>query len=58
MGLARGESAMLCSEPTLHTRTAMLIIETLLPGVKFAVSTLSPDLYLIKCTGAGVMPPE
>mmetsp|Transcript_7216 Transcript_7216/g.15752 ORF Transcript_7216/g.15752 Transcript_7216/m.15752 type:complete len:378 (-) Transcript_7216:519-1652(-) len=58
MALAAGESRMLCSEPTLHTRTAMVIAEQVLPGAKFSVSTVTQDgrpgqLYMIRCKGAG-----
>lgn len=35
MALAGGTSRVRCSEPTLHTRTAMVVTEALLPGVKF-----------------------
>ncbi|PNG99891.1 RNA 3'-terminal phosphate cyclase [Tetrabaena socialis] len=35
MALAAGVSRVRCTEPTLHTRTAMVVAETLLPGVKF-----------------------
>ncbi|GFR48196.1 hypothetical protein Agub_g10013, partial [Astrephomene gubernaculifera] len=37
MALAAGVSRMRCSEPTLHTRTAMVVAEALLPGVKFVL---------------------
>lgn len=40
MALAQGTSKMLCGEPTLHTRTAMVVAETMLPGVKFTVKPL------------------
>ena len=38
MALAGGTSRMLCAEPTLHTRTAMVVAEQLLPGVKFRLT--------------------
>ncbi|EFJ50490.1 hypothetical protein VOLCADRAFT_80268 [Volvox carteri f. nagariensis] len=37
MALASGTSRVRCSEPTLHTRTAMVVAEQLLPGVKFVL---------------------
>ena len=62
MALAEGESRMLCTEPTLHTRTAMAVTEQMLPGVKFEVSVRTGKrqregggrLWLIKCRGAGI----
>ncbi|GBF96202.1 hypothetical protein Rsub_08747 [Raphidocelis subcapitata] len=70
MALARGTSHMLCGEPTLHARTAMVVAEAMLPGVKFSVSPVaahggggggggggegaSEALYLVECRGAGV----
>jgi RNA 3'-terminal phosphate cyclase (ATP) len=38
MALATGTSRMLCGEPTLHARTAMVVAEAMLPGVKFTVT--------------------
>lgn len=35
MALASGTSRMRCADPSLHTRTAMVVAEQLLPGVKF-----------------------
>ncbi|GIL60531.1 hypothetical protein Vafri_15083 [Volvox africanus] len=35
MALGSGTSRIRCTEPTLHTRTAMVVAEQLLPGVKF-----------------------
>ena len=58
---------MQCEEPTLHTRTAIAIAETLLPDAKFTVTVLqqggrqlqqqfqAPPLWLIHCQGAGVV---
>ena len=37
MALAEGESRMLCTEPTMHTRTAVAIVTQLLPGVTFSI---------------------
>lgn len=67
MVLASGVSRMVCAdEPTLHTRTAMVVAEQLLPGVKFTVKPIMQGttavvggaegrtLTLIECTGAGV----
>jgi hypothetical protein len=31
---------MLCCEPTMHTRTAIVVVEQLLPGAKFEISKL------------------
>ena len=67
MALARGTSWMVCAEPTLHTRTAMVVAEAMLPGVKFRVGPAtggdskggckggSGGLYLVECEGAGVV---
>ncbi|KAG2432756.1 hypothetical protein HYH02_012889 [Chlamydomonas schloesseri] len=38
MALGGGVSRMVCAEPTLHTRTAMVVAEQLLPGVKFTLT--------------------
>lgn len=56
MALANGRSRILCEEPSLHTRTAMVIAESLLPGLKFSVSKAqgSQQLYVIECEGAAV----
>ena len=56
MALADGESSMTCSEPTLHTRTAMVIAEKL-TGAKFTVRRPAPRLqepWTISCEGVGV----
>ncbi|KXZ54935.1 hypothetical protein GPECTOR_3g105 [Gonium pectorale] len=42
MALASGVSRMRCCEPSLHTRTAMVVAETLLPGVKFTLHRPAP----------------
>lgn len=58
MALAQGTSRMLCGEPSLHARTAMVIAETLLRshGVKFTVtpSNAGRKLFLVECKGAGL----
>ena len=62
MALAEGESRMLCTEPTMHTRTAMAVAEQMLPGAKFEVSVCKGKrqregggrLWLVKCRGAGI----
>ncbi|GAX77906.1 hypothetical protein CEUSTIGMA_g5348.t1 [Chlamydomonas eustigma] len=61
MALAEGESKMLCTEPTLHTRTAITVVEKMLPGVLFQVSTVynkrdknREPLWMIRCKGAGL----
>ncbi|PNW88984.1 hypothetical protein CHLRE_01g053288v5 [Chlamydomonas reinhardtii] len=38
MALGSGVSRLVCAEPTLHTRTAMVVAEQLLPGVKFTLT--------------------
>jgi hypothetical protein len=52
---------MLCAEPSLHCRTAMVVAERLLPGVRFSVAKAAPggqrqaggqQLYLVGCEGA------
>uniref|UniRef100_A0A383VKH4 Uncharacterized protein n=1 Tax=Tetradesmus obliquus TaxID=3088 RepID=A0A383VKH4_TETOB len=58
MALAGGSSSMLCSEPTLHTRTAIAVVQQLLPQVQFSISkqaagTCGKQLYIIRCQGAG-----
>jgi RNA 3'-terminal phosphate cyclase (ATP) len=57
MALVQGSSSMLCSEPTLHTRTAIAVVQQLLPQVQFSISTQpvgasGKQLYLIQCQGA------
>lgn len=63
MAMAEGTSSMLCNEPTLHTRTAIAVMQQLLPQVHFSISTQPADgsshtssqqLYLIECRGAGL----
>jgi hypothetical protein len=65
MALAGGTSRMLAGELSLHTRTAMVVAETLLAGrAKFTVTELVPgggggggeggELFLVECKGAGV----
>ena len=59
---------MLCAEPSLHARTAMVVAERLLPGVKFTVASRrqqglqggssaagasDQQLYMVECEGAG-----
>lgn len=58
MGLASGESSMLCTEPSLHTRTAIAIVQALLPDARFQVTTVQgrgsqQQLWMIRCHGAG-----
>lgn len=75
MALAQGRSSMLCSELTMHTRTAIAIAEQLLSAVHFSIRTLPVStgadsagssklaahdaqlLYLVECTGAGIVSP-
>lgn len=44
MALARGASSMLITEPTLHTRTAMVVAEALLPGARFTITPADPTM--------------
>lgn len=55
MALAEGESMVSCTEPTLHTRTAMVIAEQLTTA-KFAVQKPSGrnQCWQIHCQGAGL----
>lgn len=65
MALAKGTSRYLSSEPTLHTRTAMVLAESL-TGAKFTVKppnarsestgeAVSNSCWLVECTGAGIV---
>jgi RNA 3'-terminal phosphate cyclase (ATP) len=59
MALAAGSSSMLCNEPTLHTRTAIAVVQQLLPHAQFSISTQparadGKQLYMIQCQGAGL----
>jgi RNA 3'-terminal phosphate cyclase (ATP) len=63
MGLAAGDSQMLCCEPTLHTRTAIAVVEQMLPGARFSVTTVGGggvggQLYKIRCQGARLAAPS
>ncbi len=53
MALASGTSRMLCQQPTLHTRTAMVVAEQL-TSAKFTVIQQNPRLWLIECSGAAI----
>jgi len=53
MALARGTSAALIGEPSLHTRTAVAVAEQLL-GAEFAVQRRADGLWAVRCEGAGV----
>lgn len=54
MALAGGESIFLCREPTLHTRTAIAVAESL-TGARFEVApAVKPATWTVKCLGAGV----
>ena len=44
MALASGKSRLVCSEPSLHTRTAMMVAELLLPSARFSVRRLAPGM--------------
>ena len=53
MALAKGTSRMLSQQPTLHTRTAMVVAEQL-TSAKFTVTQQNPSLWLVECTGAAI----
>ena len=55
MAMAEGESKVTCTEPTLHTRTAMVIAEQL-TAANFAVQKPSGpnQCWQIHCQGAGL----
>ena len=55
MALAEGESKMLCTEPTLHTRTAMVVAEQL-TAAKFEVHkpVKKNECWQVHCKGAAV----
>lgn len=54
MALGQGESNMLCTEPTLHTRTAMVVAEQL-TAAKFEVhKPVGNKCWQIHCIGAAV----
>lgn len=54
MALAEGQSRMTCGEPTLHTRTAMVIAEKL-TAAKFTVRRpKDSEPWTIICDGAGI----
>lgn len=65
MALAKGESVMVCEEPTLHTRTAIEVCREMLPDdVEFEVTgPCARELFAgapckhwtIKCRGAGIV---
>ena len=55
MALAEGESTVCCTEPTLHTRTAMVVAEQM-TAAKFSVvkPTGRGKTWQIVCKGAAV----
>ena len=55
MALAAGESRVLCGEPTLHTRTAMVVAEQL-TSAKFTVERPKEPgrPWTMVCQGAGI----
>ena len=55
MALAKGESKMLCTEPTLHTRTAMVVAEQLTVA-KFEVHKPAGqnECWQVHCKGAAI----
>ncbi|MEW5312456.1 MAG: hypothetical protein WDW38_004089 [Sanguina aurantia] len=59
MALAAGTSFLMCEEPSLHTRTAMVVAESLLP-TSFTVTSPptsgSPNLWMVTCKGAATKP--
>jgi len=56
MALAEGKSQMTCGLPSLHTRTAMVVAEKLLPGARFAVKSPreGEKFHTITCQGVGM----
>ena len=56
LALTAGHSKVTCGEPTLHTRTAMVVAEQL-TAAKFTVQRpREPGLpWTISCQGAGVV---
>ncbi len=55
MALARGKSSFKCCEPTLHTRTAMVVAEAL-TAARFTVvrPAVTGAAWTIECEGAGL----
>lgn len=55
MAMAEGESEMLCTEPTLHSRTAMVVAEQL-TSAKFTVHKPSGQsgCWCVCCKGAAL----
>lgn len=55
MALAKGDSKMLCTEPTLHTRTAMVVAEQL-TAAKFEVHKPAGknECWQVHCKGAAI----
>ena len=43
MALAGGTSRLVCAEPTLHTRTAIVVAQQLLSGARFTVTAMQPQ---------------
>ena len=57
MAMARGLSVMRCGQPTVHTRTAMKVTETMLPGVQFTVTrsmNASDRSWVVTCASPGI----
>jgi RNA 3'-terminal phosphate cyclase (ATP) len=42
MAIAAGTSRLICAEPTLHTRTAAVVAQQLLPGARISIAPLPP----------------
>lgn len=57
MALAHGQSSMLCSEPTLHTRTAIAIAQQLLPDAQFSISTIPVTAPAVHTDGVAAAAP-
>ena len=53
VALAAGRSQFLCSEPSLHTRTAIAVAEQL-SAARFSLSRRREGAWLVECDGAGV----
>lgn len=53
MALAKGTSEFVCGEPTLHTRTAIEIAQTLTSAC-FSIIKEKGRTWIIRCNGAGI----
>ena len=53
MGLAKGDSRILCRTPSLHTQTAIAVAQQL-TGAQYDIKKCGHDLYMIVCGGAAI----